>query len=92
MSAHTKFRNFIWATLICLPISILLWGCNGGQQDAEQQTPSYNPYIEAFTSGTISRFSPVYIIFGEDIPESKLDTIALAKAFSIKPKIDGKLS
>lgn len=32
---------------------------------ADQDLPPYNPNVEAFTTGKISRYSPVYLIFNQ---------------------------
>ena len=33
----------------------------------DQDLPPYNPNVEAFTTGKISRYSPVYLIFNQEI-------------------------
>ena len=34
---------------------------------ADQDLPPYNPNVEAFTTGKISRYSPVYLIFNQEV-------------------------
>jgi len=62
-----------------------------GLKDGDEEIPT-NPYVEAFTFGTISRFTPVYLIFNQDIPSAKMNVEELQKLVSIKPKVEGTYS
>jgi uncharacterized protein YfaS (alpha-2-macroglobulin family) len=48
-----------------------------------------NPYVEAFTSGNISRYSEMNIVFSEDIPEGERSAEELKKNIDISPSVDG---
>ena len=48
-----------------------------------------NAYVEAFTHGTISRKSTIYLIFNRDIESSKLDYTKLESLIKISPKVEG---
>lgn len=76
---------------------ILFWlvlagtGCK--QKEAASGAPlQYNSRVEAFTSGKISRFSPVYLIFAEDIPADRQQAQALDKLIKITPRVKGTFS
>ena len=65
---------------------ILFMACSTG---SDNENLPYNSYVEAFTTGTISRYTPVYLIFNRDIPTDKLNRKGLSKLIKIKPSIDG---
>jgi uncharacterized protein YfaS (alpha-2-macroglobulin family) len=72
-----------------IPVFILLLaGCN--LKNPSDDDTRYNPYVKSFTTGTVSRFSPVYLIFSEDIPMEKLQSAGLAKQLRIKPEVKGE--
>ncbi len=85
-----KIMGLLAAGLCCLLSLLAGCGTRGGEKDA-LEVP-FNPYVEAFTSGTISRSAPVYLIFNEDIAEDKRKEERLNKLVSIKPKVDGSFS
>ena len=68
---------------------ILLTACGAGSDSGDLP---YNPYVEAFTTGKISRYTPVYLIFNRDIPTGKLKSKDLSKLIKIKPAVDGTFS
>jgi uncharacterized protein YfaS (alpha-2-macroglobulin family) len=74
--------------LFFLSTLLLFAGC--AKQAAVDERPSYNPYVKSFTSGTVSRFSPVYLILSEDIPVDRLDPGTLADRLRIKPAAKGE--
>ena len=49
----------------------------------------FNSNVSAFTSGRISRFSPVYLIFNRDIPADKATTEFIEKIMTVKPSVKG---
>lgn len=57
---------------------------------ADQDLPPYNPNVEAFTTGKISRYSPVYLIFNQEIPADRLKADRLGKLVCLKPDVPGK--
>lgn len=57
---------------------------------ADQDFPPYNPNVEAFTTGKISRYSPVYLIFNQEIPADRLKADRLGKLVRLKPDVPGK--
>ena len=65
---------------------ILFTACSTG---SDNENLPYSPYVEAFTTGTISRYTPVYLIFNRDIPTDKLNRKGLSKLIKIRPSIDG---
>lgn len=69
----------------------LLTGCTSHTGEGKDDLP-FNPYVEAFTSGKISRFTPVYLIFNQEIPADKLNPETLKKRIKIKPEVAGAFS
>lgn len=81
--------------LFLLSISFLWCGCEKDESYNERgnsQEVDFNPYIEGFTSGTLSRLGNINILFSINIPEDKQTPEILSKAFSIHPKVKGTLS
>lgn len=68
----------------------LFTGCNSSSGGDEELM--FNPYVEAFTSGKISRYTPVYLIFNQEIPAEKIKETDLDKLIKIKPEVPGKFS
>lgn len=66
-------------------------GCKA-KKSASEQTPDFNPFVEAFTGGTISRHAPVYLVFNRDIPADRLDDAAIRKHIKIRPAVEGEFS
>ena len=56
----------------------------------DQDLPPYNPNVEAFTTGKISRYSPVYLIFNQEIRADRLKADRLGKLVRLKPDVPGK--
>lgn len=74
-----------------LYVFCLLWillGCSSGNKK-EDELP-FSPYVEAFTSGNISRYAPVYLIFSQEIDSAKVNEGALKKLIRIKPEVKGE--
>ena len=57
---------------------------------ADQDLPPYNPNVEAFTTGKISRYSPVYLIFNQEIPADRLKADRLGKLVRLKLDVPGR--
>lgn len=53
---------------------------------------SYNPFVEGFTSGNISRFTPVCLILNQSIPADRQDPARLKKHVRISPSAQGELA
>lgn len=69
----------------------LLWilaSCSFGRE--EEGVLPFSPYVEAFTSGTISRYTPVYLILNQAVDSAKMTDEALKKYMRIKPEVKGE--
>lgn len=66
---------------------VLLVGCRS--QGSTEELPPYNSYVEAFTTGKVSRFSPVYLVLNEDIPDECLKADRLRKLMRLQPDAAG---
>lgn len=64
-----------------------LYGCDNKQGGKEEKLP-FNPNVEAFTSGKVSRFSPVYLVLNHDIPEKERQDFS--KRLRIRPGVEGE--
>lgn len=79
--------------LVCLCYMLCLFSsCNTKKAGEEAEELPFNPHVEAFTSGKISRYTPVYLIFNQDIAQDKLKSDQLSKLVRIKPKVAGEFS
>ncbi len=67
----------------------LLTSCHT-TSSTDQDLPPYNPNVEAFTTGKISRYSPVYLIFNQEIPADRLKADRLGKLVRLKPDVPGR--
>ena len=67
---------------------LLLGGCNR-QGKGEREPLSFSPFVEAFTSGTVSRNAPVYLVFSQAVDTAKMDVERLSRAVQIKPEVAG---
>lgn len=81
----TKFN-----TLIIVFLLFLSTGC-GLNKNAETTTP-YNSNVEGFTSGKISRFSPVYLLLNQDVDSTKMTAEVLKKHLKIEPAVEGNFT
>ncbi|WP_235848719.1 alpha-2-macroglobulin family protein [Parabacteroides timonensis] len=83
-------RYLYW---VCLCYLLCLFSsCNTKSAGGEAQELPFNPHVEAFTSGKISRYTPVYLIFNQDIAQDKLKSDGLSKLVRIKPEVAGEFS
>lgn len=80
------------ARLLLLPVLVLTAGCRGSGSGNEAGAPAYNPFVDAFTSGTVSRTLPVHLVFSEDVPEERMTSENLRKYLKIKPAVEGKFA
>lgn len=75
--------------LILLPL-LFLAGCKSPSSGTD--AVPYSPYVEAFTSGKVSRFAPVYLVFNEEIAPEKMQAADIGKYAKIKPDVRGTFS
>lgn len=76
--------------LICLTVA-LAGGCkeSGTEKPQSGQTPDVNPYVEAFTSGNVSRTGNIYVVFSQPVPADRAVADDIAKYVKIRPAVDG---
>ncbi len=77
---------------LVLSFLLVLFSTGCKQKTAENEIKSFNSYVEAFTSGKISRFSPMVLIFTQDVSQEKVINADLNKYIKIKPDIKGVFS
>lgn len=78
---------------VCLCYMLCMFSsCASKSGDGATEELPFNPHVEAFTSGKISRYTPVYLIFNQDIPQDKLKSDRLAKLVGIKPEVAGEFA
>ncbi len=80
-----KLRSILVAMSLSIATFFAVTGCD----DASADSVSFNSNVSAFTSGRISRFSPVYLIFNRDIPADKATTEFIKKIMTVKPSVKG---
>jgi uncharacterized protein YfaS (alpha-2-macroglobulin family) len=68
-----------------------LAGC-GTKGSGEQLAVAYNPYVEAFTAGRISRHAPMSIVMSKELPAEALNDESLRNIVKIKPSVEGEFS
>lgn len=51
--------------------------------------PSYNEFISGYTSGSVPRNSQVRVLFSQDIPQGRIDSLKASDVMSISPKAEG---
>lgn len=83
-------KYLYWAFLCCM--LCLVGSCNTKSGEGETEELPFNPHVEAFTSGKISRYTPVYLIFNQDIPKEKLKVDRLDKLVRLKPEVAGEFA
>ncbi len=82
----TKIRSYL---CICF-LLLSLWGCKDTVKESEKMP--YHPYVEAFTYGSVSRYTPVYLIFNHEIPAEKLQSESLRRLMKLTPEVPGEFS
>lgn len=82
-----KYLYFMYVCCLFLFIS----GCGGNSKKEDGELP-FSPYVEAFTSGTISRYTPVYLIFNQEIPADRMKPEQLRNLIRIKPETAGEFA
>lgn len=76
MNRVRHFALFIFAAVL------MLASCT------TEESPKYHPNIQAYTSGSISRYAAVSISFTEDLPAEKQTQEFLSKNIKLSPKAD----
>lgn len=80
-----------YGSLFCMfYLLALLSACTATTEKEEKNELPFNPYVEAFTYGKISRYSPVYLIFNEDVSPEKANAGELSKRVRIRPETPGR--
>lgn len=78
--------KYLYYLCVCC-FSLLVCGCEG---KGESEELPLSPYVEAFTSGTISRYTPVYLIFNQEIAADRMKPEQLHDLVRIKPETAGE--
>lgn len=73
-------------------VTLLFCQCSGERGNIESDIPTYNEYVSAYTSGFVSRRSEVRVVFSQDIPLNKLDSIKPSEVMKLSPKAEGSYS
>ncbi|MCC8153049.1 MAG: Ig-like domain-containing protein [Tannerellaceae bacterium] len=77
--------------LLLFAFSLLLMiSCKTGAGDNQEETLTFHPYVEGFTTGNVSRFTPIRLVFNEDIPSEKRQDGNIAKRVKLKPSAEGE--
>ncbi|MDR0749292.1 MAG: hypothetical protein LBF62_06950 [Tannerellaceae bacterium] len=74
----------------CLFFLLLFTGCK--PESAGSEGTPFSPYVEAFTSGKVSRYATVYLAFNQEIPPGKMIDAELARRIKIEPEVKGAFS
>lgn len=82
MKDSVRFRFAIWAMAAMLPL--LLSACG------ERAASGYNKFVEAYTSGRVSRLGQVSVFLAYDVSEETLREVARERVLSIDPKVEGR--
>lgn len=54
--------------------------------------PQYNEFISAYTSGSVPRSSQVRVLFAQDIPQGRMDSLKASEVMEITPKTEGNFT
>ncbi len=73
--------------LLCLALAAA--SCGSGADKTNADTPAYNPYVDAFTSGRVPRTTPVYLIFSQEVDSLNRTAGLLDRSLSLKPSVSG---
>ncbi|MBP5318189.1 MAG: hypothetical protein J6Y77_02140 [Paludibacteraceae bacterium] len=71
-----------WAVLVC----VLLGACSHNPQ--KDENPDFNPFVEAFTSGTVSKTSDICVVLSNPVEDEWVQDGKWEKAVKIKPKTE----
>lgn len=73
---------------LMLALATLLF-CHCSSSNNEIIDPQYNEFISAYTSGSVPRGSQVRVMFAQDIPLGRMDSLQAAEVMQISPKTEG---
>lgn len=65
---------------------ILFCQCRSGESD---DAPAYNEFVSAYTNGSVPRKSEVRVLFSQDIPQGRLDSLPASEVMQLSPKVEG---
>lgn len=82
--------KYLYCICVCC-LLCLLGGCESGSKSGAEDLP-FSPYVEAFTSGTVSRYTPVYLIFNQEIAADRMKTDRLRDLVKVKPETAGEFA
>lgn len=86
---HNKMRKLFYLSLAFLWM-IGFWSCSKRSlSDFLSDFSLYEGYIESFSSGYMSAYEPITIVFAQDLPGDILEMEPQSKWFSVSPKVDG---
>lgn len=74
-----------------LALAALLF-CQCSSSNDGGLVPSYNEFISAYTSGSVPRSSQVRVLFAQDIPQGRMDSVQAAEVMQISPKAEGSFA
>jgi len=79
-------KSILYHTALLALALLLFCQCSKGD---EGDVPSYNEFISAYTSGSVPRNSQVRVLFSQEIPQGRIDSLKAADVMSISPKTEG---
>ena len=82
-------RTSVYCLFLALA-TILFCQCSSSNNEAFE--PQYNEFISAYTSGSVPRSSQVRVLFAQDIPQGRLDSLQAAEVMQISPKTEGSFA
>lgn len=69
---------------------VLTLGIHGCKSKGTIEEPTFNPYVTAFTSGTISITSPITINLSEEVKNQEINAPLKDNPFKVSPSISGE--
>jgi len=79
-------KNFL--VIVLAMATALFCQCSSNEPEVPE-VPQYNEYVSAYTSGTLTRKSDVKVIFSQDIPQGRLDSVKAEEVMQLSPKVEG---
>lgn len=70
--------------------ALLCCQCTGTEDALE--APQFNEYVAGYTSGNLSRKSDVRIVFSQDVPQGRLDSVKASDILTLSPQAEGNYS
>ena len=69
--------------------AIVLVFCQCGTGHDSTSDSTYNEFVSAYTGGTVSRTSDIRVVFSQDVPQGRLDSVSPADIIRISPAAEG---